>query len=202
MLTQVGAQDAAAKVRFSWVFAVASVGPFMAALDNLMVTTALPMIMKPPARQPARGAAGWSTRTASRLRGSAMIKSLPLVLWRPAGAAAARLVLAAAGRGWPGGQRARLGDVSLSASDCLSGICAAAAEGSGPARLARAVVLCLVRGALRPRAAMPVTVPGGRVRVTMPWVSWMVVDFLEIFRMGARCRSGFVGTGRYGGLRK
>jgi hypothetical protein len=63
MLTQVGAQDAAAKVRFSWVFAVASVGPFMAALDNLMVTTAQPMIMKPPARQPARGAAGWSTRT-------------------------------------------------------------------------------------------------------------------------------------------
>jgi hypothetical protein len=78
--------------------------------------------MKPPARQPARGAAGWSTRTASRLRGSAMIKSLPLVLWWPAAVAAARLVLAAAGRGWPGGQRARLGDVSLSASDCLPGV--------------------------------------------------------------------------------
>jgi hypothetical protein len=58
MLTQVGAQDAAAKVRFSWVFAVASVGPFMAALDNLMVTTALPMIMKPP-RTPACQRRGW-----------------------------------------------------------------------------------------------------------------------------------------------
>jgi hypothetical protein len=59
MLTQVGAQDAAAKVRFSCVFAVASVGPFMAALDNLMLTTALPMIMNPPhASLPEAGLAG------------------------------------------------------------------------------------------------------------------------------------------------
>ena len=49
--------------RTAWTFAITSVALFMVALDNLVVTTALPVIKRRPRRIALRHSSGWSTPT-------------------------------------------------------------------------------------------------------------------------------------------